>query len=141
VSDVAVANITIDVPGDVVPWARAGRGKGYTFTPEPQRLYGAKIGWYAKAAMVEARRGDRLYGGAMRLDVVAKFTLPKSAPKRNPPKHKTTKPDADNIVKIVKDALNGIVWADDAQVVQMNVSKVYAPAPGLTVNITALEAA
>lgn len=39
--------------------------------------------------------------------------------------HPTKKPDVDNIVKIVCDALNGVAWFDDSQVVVLWVSKVY----------------
>lgn len=37
----------------------------------------------------------------------------------------TTKPDADNIEKAVKDALNGVVYRDDAQVVAADKIKCY----------------
>lgn len=37
----------------------------------------------------------------------------------------TKKPDMDNVVKIVLDALNGFAWHDDAQVVDLSVMKVY----------------
>ena len=36
------------------------------------------------------------------------------------------KPDCDNVLKAVKDALTGIVWVDDCQVDAVYVSKVYA---------------
>lgn len=32
------------------------------------------------------------------------------------PRWHTGKPDADNLVKLIKDGLNGVAWADDAQV-------------------------
>lgn len=35
----------------------------------------------------------------------------------------TSKPDADNIAKLVLDALNGRAWHDDAQVVNLTVGK------------------
>lgn len=35
----------------------------------------------------------------------------------------TSKPDADNIAKSVLDALNGLAWADDAQVHELHVYK------------------
>lgn len=38
----------------------------------------------------------------------------------------TRKPDADNIAKIVLDALNGLAWHDDTQVVELTVTKSYA---------------
>ena len=39
---------------------------------------------------------------------------------------KTTKPDIDNIAKIVYDSGNGLLWADDAQIVRSICEDVYA---------------
>ena len=39
------------------------------------------------------------------------------------------KPDLDNLIKGVKDALKGITWDDDGRVFECNATKVY-PAPG-----------
>lgn len=47
----------------------------------------------------------------------------------------TTKPDLDNIEKALSDGLNGVVWADDKQVVDCRKSKRYAATPGLTVEV------
>lgn len=44
----------------------------------------------------------------------------------------TTKPDADNILKTL-DAFNGIVWKDDAQIVEATVVKRYSSSPALVV--------
>ena len=49
--------------------------------------------------------------------------LPKSTPKRVLSEPDTHKPDADNIAKIVLDALNGVAWLDDAQVTSLTVVK------------------
>jgi Holliday junction resolvase RusA-like endonuclease len=38
----------------------------------------------------------------------------------------TTKPDLDNLVKFVKDALTGVFWIDDSVVCDLKASKVYA---------------
>ena len=38
----------------------------------------------------------------------------------------TGKPDLDNLVKLVKDAGNGILWRDDAQVVKLEAHKMYS---------------
>lgn len=54
----------------------------------------------------------------------------------------TKKPDLDNVVKAVLDALNGQAWEDDKQVVCLTAYKIYASSPGLIVTIvtgTALE--
>jgi len=37
----------------------------------------------------------------------------------------TKKPDVDNVLKCVMDALNGIVWHDDAQIVNAKITKEY----------------
>lgn len=45
------------------------------------------------------------------------------------------KPDLDNVAKAVLDALNGLAWLDDRQVVYLYTYKVYAENPGLIVTI------
>ena len=45
------------------------------------------------------------------------------------------KPDADNILKAVCDALNGFAWKDDAQVIEAHVRKVYGLTEGVTVTV------
>ncbi len=47
----------------------------------------------------------------------------------------TTKPDGDNILKVVLDALNGLAYDDDKQVVKMGIIKVYGANPGLMVQV------
>ena len=49
--------------------------------------------------------------------------LPKSRPKRVEFEPDTMKPDGDNIAKAVLDALNGLAFNDDAQVVALRVTK------------------
>ncbi len=51
----------------------------------------------------------------------------------------TVKPDADNTLKL-SDALNGICFVDDKQVVDARVCKVYADAPGLAIEISTIVA-
>jgi Holliday junction resolvase RusA-like endonuclease len=45
----------------------------------------------------------------------------------------TCKPDLDNVVKLVKDALNKVAWDDDAQVVICDAGKAYGEAEGLRI--------
>ena len=47
----------------------------------------------------------------------------------------TKKPDIDNIVKAVMDALNGTVYEDDRQVVSLQAWKVYGENPGLEITV------
>ncbi|QWH09512.1 RusA family crossover junction endodeoxyribonuclease [Bacillus mycoides] len=50
----------------------------------------------------------------------------------------TTKPDVDNYVKGVKDALNKVIWNDDSQVVDLKVSKWYSEKPRVEVTVKEL---
>ena len=47
----------------------------------------------------------------------------------------TKKPDTDNIAKICLDALNGIAYPDDSQIVELSVEKWYAKEPKVIVEI------
>lgn len=47
----------------------------------------------------------------------------------------TTKPDADNYLKLVCDSLNEIMWKDDSQVIEAHVSKRYSSNPRTEVEI------
>ena len=49
--------------------------------------------------------------------------LPESRPRRCVSEPDTFKPDGDNEAKLVMDALNGLMWHDDCQVVDLHVVK------------------
>lgn len=51
----------------------------------------------------------------------------------------TKKPDWDNIGKIVCDALNGLAWHDDAQIVDARVQKFYSDEPRVEIIIKDLQ--
>lgn len=64
--------------------------------------------------------------GPVEIVVNAWFSRPNSKTwKRKPmPSYRhTKKPDADNVLKAVLDALNGIAWVDDAQIVTATIRK------------------
>lgn len=74
--------------------------------------------------------------------VIAYFRIPSSVSKKKAEmmrKHlirPVVKPDFDNIGKIVCDALNGIAYYDDAQVVDAQVRKFYDDDPRVVVTIS-----
>lgn len=45
------------------------------------------------------------------------------------------KPDTDNYIKSTLDALNGVLWHDDAQIVKIEAEKKYSDHPRITVNV------
>ena len=58
------------------------------------------------------------------------FERPKSASVKKRPKH-TVKPDIDNLIKMVMDSLNKIVWVDDTQVYSISAQKHYGSKEGI----------
>ncbi|MED4401332.1 RusA family crossover junction endodeoxyribonuclease [Metabacillus fastidiosus] len=51
----------------------------------------------------------------------------------------TKKPDTDNLVKGVFDALNKLVWQDDNQVAKVTAVKSYGEVPGMEIVINELK--
>ena len=136
--------ISFFVPIIPVPFARAGQrpksARGKTrYTPKPQADYMKAVKDYAAIAMRSAGRTTP-YPDALRLEMVAVFPHPESwsPARKDATKWKTSKPDASNLCKIAEDAMNGVVFEDDAQVCELFVRKQYGPVPGLTVIVTAL---
>jgi Holliday junction resolvase RusA-like endonuclease len=82
------------------------------------------------------------FEGPLEVTVAAYWPWPKSmsAKKRRMygSQYFTSRPDADNVMKLLGDALNGIVWRDDAQIVIQTVSKSYSLRPETVIRVTAL---
>lgn len=92
-----------------------------------------------------AMRTMQPLGGALKLEVLCVYAIPKSWPawKRQAALDgkvwKVTVPDHDNLVKLISDALNGIAYADDAQIVKSSFGKRYGFPERTDVRITALD--
>lgn len=93
----------------------------------------------------QAARGKMFSEGAM-LDVriIAYYEIPKSTSKKKRKamlEHKirpTKKPDIDNVIKVVADALNKVAYRDDTQIVDCQCRKFYAESPKVDVMIKAI---
>lgn len=122
------------VPGEPVSWARAGSNGGRRFTPSKQKNYMVAVGMIARRAM----RGMKPFDGPVELIVVAVFEWPKSwstKQRMTAGAWKASKPDADNIGKLISDSLNCIAWTDDARVARMEVQKIYSDKPEARVSL------
>jgi len=74
--------------------------------------------------------------GAVMLKVDFHYVKPKSRKKFH---FWTTKPDLDNLVKLVKDSLNGVFWKDDSQIINISARKVYGSSNKTEVMIEELD--
>lgn len=130
--------ISFTVPGKPQGKARPrfdGRS-GRTYTPKNTREYEETV----RACFLRAYRSTRL-SGEIEAVITAQFSVPKSVSnsKRaamldgriNP----TMKPDADNIIKAILDALNGYAYRDDAAVTKVTAVKRYGNYPMVVVTL------
>lgn len=115
---------TLTIPGRPTGKGRPRfvRATGRTYTPSATLSAEQRIQAAAFAALL-----TRL-DGPVRLTVIAFNEIPpswsrKRAAEARTEVHDQRKPDIDNLVKLVMDALNGIAWADDKQVVELLAAK------------------
>jgi Holliday junction resolvase RusA-like endonuclease len=89
--------------------------------------------------------GEKLapFDGPLDVSVFAIMPMPKSwTPKKKQDAldgflMPTSKPDLDNICKLVLDAANGILWHDDSQIVGLDLAKAYGEKPGYIISVEA----
>jgi crossover junction endodeoxyribonuclease RusA len=90
----------------------------------------------AVAAMEKAKLPLMTRGVGVAVACSFYFVKPKSTKKSVT--HKTTKPDLDKLVRAILDALTGIVFEDDSQVVSLSLVKEFAPRPHAQISVVAL---
>lgn len=136
--------VTFHVPGKPHGKARARTfrnkhtGRSMSTTPERTVLYENFI----KDRFLQVGAGFYLERGRpVTLRIVARFLPPKSASKKRQAdmlegnELPLKKPDIDNIVKVVADALNGAAYHDDTQVVFVAAKKAYSAVEGLDITV------
>ena len=120
--------VRFEVPGEPMgqPRHRTRRqgGRLVQYDPPRSKAYKAVLQHHA---MLELRRVGRerpAFEGPLDVAILATFTLARSHHRKRAPRPRTwraTKPDIDNVAKIVLDACNGILWRDDEQVAMLTV--------------------
>jgi len=114
----------ITIPGPPVGKGRPRfvRATGHTYTPEKTRAYEAMV----RQVYRLGRHGDPLQGPVC-LEIMAVFPLPKDKRRRSALAGQpyTGKPDIDNVIKVIQDALNGLAYADDKQVTELHAALRY----------------
>ena len=110
-------------------------------TPKKTAVYERHV----KAAAIVAMAAGRPFARPVRLLVSIVVPIPASWSKVRKQKARTgkicatKKPDADNVLKAIKDAMNDVVYADDAQVVEINLSKAYGDDPRVEVVVSEID--
>lgn len=117
------------------------RGKFATmYTPAKTRTYEGMI----RTAAMDAMAGRDPISVPVEIELRAVFAVPPSWSQKKRAAAITgeirpaKKPDIDNVIKAWTDAMNGVVFADDCQIVKGTFSKVYGPAPLVAVTVKPL---
>jgi Holliday junction resolvase RusA-like endonuclease len=136
-----ISAIHFTVPGSPVA---KGRARAYQkgnyishVTPEKTVMYENLI----KIIAIEAMNGAKPIEGAIQLRIQAHFPIAESWSKKKKEEaitgilKCTKKPDADNIAKVISDALNGVAYADDSAITVLVVTKGYSIEPRVEVQL------
>ena len=105
------------------------------YTPDKTRNYETLI----KAAAIEAMGASEPLETPVTIYLYIRIPIPKSLSKKrleaclNGLEKPIKKPDASNVLKSVEDAMNGVVYKDDSQIVNIHVTKVYCSISGIDV--------
>lgn len=133
--------VRLTIPGKCVAKARPRFTRsGRVYTPAATAKYAKRV----SDAATDAMAGEPPIAGPVEMIVHVRLPVPKSwsKGKRASAEQGGTrpigKPDADNYAKNLMDACNGIVWLDDAQVVDLRCVKYYAAEPCVTVEVSAV---
>lgn len=132
--------IAFEVPGEP-----RGKGRprfsrdGHAYTDSETKAYEEKIVTYYRKAFGGFRWPDTSF---VAVAITAVYPIPKSATKAAIAGMQaglilpSRKPDIDNVLKVVLDALNGVAYKDDSKVVAVRARKIYGTPPKLVIEMT-----
>jgi Holliday junction resolvase RusA-like endonuclease len=106
-----------------------------TYTPDKTRNYEALL----KDAAIEAMGSSEPLETPVSLYLYIRVPIPKSFSKKkvqeclNGSEQPMKKPDSSNVLKSVEDAMNGVVYKDDCQIINHHMTRVYSTLAGVDI--------
>lgn len=138
-----MAELTIMIPGEPCAQGRprfsTAGGFVKAYDPAKSRNYKAYVKMCAIDAMQE--QGWKCTESPLSIEITAFMSIPASKSKKFKQaaivgaERPTKKPDVDNVFKILTDALSGIAYKDDKQIVSATINKWYAEVPRVEVRV------
>lgn len=142
IEDRSEKTILLKLTYDVIPMGAVrmtGRGKFVKSNAQRYLAYKETIEWQTKAQM----KNKELITGPIAVNVLFHMPIPKNLSKKKKDesigKYHIKRPDTDNLIKGVFDALNNLVWKDDNQVCKIAAKKIYSESPRIEIEINELE--
>lgn len=105
------------------------RGRIVHHKDKELKAWRSLIGWTAKSFL------PRPLSGAISIQLDFAFIKPKTVNRDRP----SVKPDLDKLIRAVLDALTGIAYTDDSQVVRILAQKSYGSVEGVRVIMAVIE--
>lgn len=126
-----IAMVSVTIPGEPVaqerPRVRVQNGKPRLYDPQRSANWKATAQGHMLHAMNKA--GFVPFTGPVRISVVGYWTCPVQFRKKATDRMvRPKRPDASNVLKAVEDAANGVLFLDDAQIIDARVEKYTAKA-------------
>lgn len=139
--------IELIIKGRAVPKGRPRFVKGMSrpITPAATIRAEREVARLAREAIADAPYFSQPLTGPVRLEVLAVFEIPvswnkaKRAAALEGRVWHTSTPDADNLLKLISDAMNGIIYNDDGQVVDCRCAKRYGTPERTIVRVTPIK--
>lgn len=133
--------IDITIPGQPVAKGRPRVTKWGTYTPEKTVSYENLV----QFSFLEKYRKSKPLEGPLIANISLYFSIPVRTSKKNRELmllgqiRPTKKPDIDNCMKAITDALNGFAYKDDSQIIEVSVGKFYSDEPRVYIKIEGMK--
>jgi len=124
------------VPGQPQGKGRPRVTRNGTYTPQKTKDYQNLI-----AAIADSKCDNYYIDEPLKATIECYYQIPKSMPKykrvmvASGQLFPIVKPDIDNVAKAILDALNGVVYKDDNQIIELYINKQYSDNPRVEVKI------
>lgn len=138
--------MNIVIYGEPVPQGRPRFANGHAYDPQRSKNYKQLVRFWVTQYLKQLD-SFKPYENALCVDLIFYMGIPTSWSKKKRiqasqgqirPTSKRTG-DADNLCKSVTDAISGLVYIDDSQIVNLGVSKYYSETPRCVLKITEIE--
>ena len=127
--------VSFTIEGEPVGKGRPRHGKYKTYTPAKTKSVENNIAYFYKVNV------GYYFEGYVKLNINLYYSIAKSDSKKkklmklNNELRPNKKPDIDNVVKLVADALNEVAYKDDTQIIELRCRKFYSDIPRMEITI------
>ena len=127
--------ISFTIEGEPTGKGRPRHGKYKTYTPHKTKAVENNIAYFYKVNV------GHYFDGYVKLKLDLYYSIAKSDSKKkklmklNNELRPNKKPDIDNVVKLVADALNEVAYKDDTQIIELECRKFYSDIPRIEITI------